>query len=152
MNLSVWVCSYLYVWEIVWARIYLFPLVQCTYIGPTVQVHSFPLSAHHQPINFLTLRLFNKTEQARLVFHLCSQTHLYTLHIMFIISDQTQASVCCWQQLPLNKMLVNKCSRVLSLICFTMLQRARKDHKTCMTEKATCHSVLIHYTSGNIIG
>ena len=81
-------------------RCIFFPLVQCTYIGPTVHMHNFLLSFTQRALSFLHTTLIQttlclKTDQARPVLLLTgNHTHLLNLLIIWndrsvIIIDQT---------------------------------------------------------------
>lgn len=115
--LIVCVCSYLYERLCVCAQMYLFsPLVQCTYIGPTVHIHNFLLSLKqraHSSFSLIQTTFLLKTDQARPAFHFRYSSaitpHPSNLCIIWIIIDQTQLSISHWHQLlRLTKCFVNK--------------------------------------------
>lgn len=91
--LSVCVCSYLYVWEVVYAQIYLFPLLQCTYIGPTVHKHNLLLSFKQRTHSFLNNTLIQTTLKywpACPVYHMCCLPAITAIsfNLLIIWNDQ----------------------------------------------------------------
>lgn len=131
--LSVWVCSYLYVREAVCAQMYLFPLVQCTYIGPTVHIHNFPLS--FKQIHFFTPNLF------RLLF-LKDWPGMSSISPLLLTGNHTHLFNLIWNDQPVviiyltplsyllqttapNRMLVNEPPEFIHLV--TALERTQKD-------------------------
>lgn len=106
MRVFILVCKYVCMRGCVCAcvcahRCIFFPLVQCTYIGPTVHIHDFLLSFKQRARSFLHTALI-QTDQACSVFHLrCftgDHTHLFNLLILWngqpaVIIDQTHLSI-----------------------------------------------------------
>lgn len=108
-------------------RCIFFPLVQCTYIGPTVHIHNFLpffLTVHFLHVTLIRLLFSLRLDSACLGLHLCCSPQITPIHLTsFIIwNDQPvviidHLSVCYRHRPPLpTKRLGNEPPEILSSI------------------------------------